>query len=45
MIPFTKGVLRGIDSDAKTIRMELPPGLLDLSGSASSEEDVAEDGG
>ena len=44
MIPFTKRFLRGIDASAKTIRMDLPPGLLDLSGSALSEEDVHADG-
>ena len=41
MIPFTTSFLRVIDAEAKTIHMDLPPGLLDLSGSASDDKDPA----
>ena len=38
MIPFTKGFLREIDPAAKTIRMVLPEGLLDLDGLAGEAD-------
>ncbi len=38
MLPFIKGFLRTIDPVGKTIHMDLPPGLLDLSTATSGEE-------
>ena len=43
-IPFTKAFLREIDAAAKTIRMELPEGLLEVSGSSGAGRDEAGEG-
>ncbi len=43
MIPFTKAFLREVDAVAKTIRMELPEGLLEAAGSSGSAGDEADE--
>ena len=43
MIPFTKAFLREFDPSAKTIRMELPEGLVALSTTVGAA-DGAENG-
>ena len=44
MIPFTKAFLREVDAAAKTIRMELPEGLLEVSRSSGPDADKTDDG-